>query len=59
MRVKIVQLKAGFHVIATVGDASPKQTRGHICDGFVKLKHFLNDVPDVADQTGIVRGRIE
>ena len=49
-------LKPGFHMIATVGDASPRQARGHIGDDFVKWKHFLNDV---ADQTGTVRGRIE
>ena len=43
-------------MISTVGDASPRQARGHIGDDFVKWKHFLNDV---ADQTGTVRGRIE
>ena len=43
-------------MIATVGDASPRQARGHIGDDFVKWKHFLNDV---ADQTGTIRGRIE
>ena len=52
-------IKPGFHMIATVGDASPRQARGHIGDDFVKWKHFLNDVADVADQTGTVRGRIE
>ena len=46
-------------MIATVGDASPRQARGHIGDDFVKWKHLLNDVADVADQTGTVRGRIE
>ena len=46
-------------MIATVGEASPRQARGHIGDGFVKWKHFLNNVADVADQTGTVRGRIE
>ena len=46
-------------MIATVGDASPRQARGHIGDDFFKWKHFLNDVADVADQTGTVRGRIE
>ena len=46
-------------MIATVGDSSPRQARGHIGDNFVKWKHFLNDVADVADQTGTVRGRIE
>ena len=49
-------LKPGFHMIVTVGDASPRQARGHIGDGCVKWEHFLNDV---ADQTGMVRGRIE
>ena len=53
------QLKPGFHMIVTVGDASPRQARGHIGDGCVKWEHFLNDVADVADQTGTVRGRIE
>ena len=43
-------------MIVTVGDASPRQARGHIGDGCVKWEHFLNDV---ADQTGMVRGRIE
>ena len=43
-------------MIATVGDASPRQARGRIDDDFVKWKHFLNDV---TDQTGTVRGRIE
>ena len=39
-----------------VGDASPTKVRGHIGDGCVKWKHFLNDV---ADQMGTVRGRIK
>ena len=52
-------LKPGFHMIVTVGDASPRQARGHIGDSCVKWKHFLNDVTDVADQTGTKRGRIE
>ena len=52
-------VKPGFHMIVTVGDASPRQARGHIGDGCVKWKHFLNDVADVADQTGTVWGRIE
>ena len=43
-------------MIVAVGDASPRQAQGHIGDGFVKRKHFLNDV---ADQTGTVRGRIK
>ena len=43
-------------MIVTVGDASPRQARGHIGDACVKWEHFLNDV---ADQTGTVRGRIE
>ena len=46
-------------MIVTVGDASPRQARGHIGDGCVKWEHFLNDVADVADQTGTVRGRIK
>ena len=46
-------------MIVTVGDASPRQVRGHIGDSSVKWKHFLSDVSDVADQTGTVRGRIE
>ena len=46
-------------MIVTVGDASPRQARGHIGDGCVKWEHFLNDGADVADQTGTVRGRIE
>ena len=50
------ELKPGFHMIVTVGEASPRQARGHIGDGCVKWKHFLNDV---ADQTGTVRGRIK
>ena len=54
-----ITVKPGFHMIATVGDASPRQARGHIGDDFFKWKHFLNDVADVADQTGTVRGRIE
>ena len=52
-------VKPGFHMIVTVGDASPRQARVHIRDGCVKWKHFLNDVADVADQTGTVRERIE
>ena len=52
-------IKPGFHMIVTVGDASPRQARRHIGDGCVKWEHFLNDVADVADQTGTVRGRIE
>ena len=43
-------------MIVTVGDASPRQARGHIGDGCVKWKHFLNDV---ADQMGKVRGHIK
>ena len=43
-------------MIVTVGDASPRQARGHIRDGCVKWENFLNDV---ADQTGTVRGRIK
>ena len=54
--VLICNLKPGFHMIVTVGEVSPRQARGHIGDGCIKWKHFLNDV---ADQTGTVRGRIE
>ena len=43
-------------MIVTVGDASPRQARGHIGDGCDKWEHFLNNV---ADQTGTVRGCIE
>ena len=46
----------GFHMIVTVGDASPRQAREQIGDGCVKWEHFLNDV---ADQKGTVRGCIE
>ena len=49
-------------MIVKVGDASPRQARGHIGDGCVKWEHFLNDVADVADvadQTATVRGRIK
>ena len=46
-------------MIVTVGDASPRQAHGHIGGDCVKWKHFLNDVADVTDQTGTVRGRIE
>ena len=53
---KNIRIKPGFHTIVTVGDASPRQARGHIGDGCVKWEHFLNDV---ADQTGMVRGCIE
>ena len=52
----ISSIKPGFHMIVTVGDASPRQAREHIGDGCVKREHFLNDV---ADQTGTVRGRIK
>ena len=51
-----MSLKPGFHMIVTVGDASPRPPRGHIGDSCVKWKHFLNDV---ADQMGTVRGRIK
>ena len=44
-------------MIVTVGNQSPRQARGHIGDSSVKWKHFLNDVADVADQTGTVRGQ--
>ena len=46
-------------MIVTVGDASPRHARGHIGVICVQWKHFLNDVADVADQTGTVRGSIE
>ena len=46
-------------MIVTVGDASPRQARGHIGHVCVKWEHFLNDGADVANQTGMVRGRIE
>ena len=46
-------------MIVTVGDVSPRQARGHIGDGCVKWEHFLNDVADVADWTGTVRGSIK
>ena len=49
----------GFHMNVTVGDASPRQARGHIGDSCVKWKHLLNDVAGVTDQTGTVRGRNE
>ena len=39
-------------MIVTVGDASPRQARGHIGDS-------CPDVSNVADHTGTVRGRIE
>ena len=52
-------VKPGFHMIKTVGDASPRQPQGHIGDSCDKCKHFLSDVSDVADQTGTVRGCIE
>ena len=48
-----------FHKNLIVGDASPRQARGHIGDGCAEWEHFLNNVADVADQTGMVRGRIE
>ena len=53
-RKMMLLLKPGFHMIVTVGDASPRQARGHMGDGCVKWEHFLNDV---ADQTETVRGR--
>ena len=33
-------VKPGFHMIVTVGDASPRQARGHIGDGCVKSNIF-------------------
>ena len=52
-------IKPGFHMIITVGNASPRHARGHIGEICVQWKHFLNEVADVAHQTGTVRGRIE
>ena len=54
-------------MIVTDGDALPRQAQGRIGDSCValryvalrRLKHFLTDVSDVADQTGTVRGPIE
>ena len=46
-------------MIVTVGCTSPRQTQGHIGDSYVQWKQLLNDVSDVEDQTGTVRGRIE
>ena len=43
-------------MIVTVGDASPRQARGHIGDVCIEWKHFLNHV---TDQTGTIRGRVE
>ena len=56
MTFDVLVIKPDFHMIETVGDASPRQARGHIGDGCVKWKHFLNAV---ADRTGTLRGRIE
>ena len=58
MFLHICRIRPGFHMIVTVGDASPRQAQGHIWDSSVKRKHFLSDVLDVADQTRTVRGRI-
>ena len=52
-------LKPGFHMIVTVGDASPRKARGHIGDSCVERKNLLSDVSDASDQTGTVRRRIE
>ena len=49
-------IEPGFLMIVTVGDASPRQARGHFGDGCIKWKHFLNDV---ADQARTIRGHIE
>ena len=46
-------------MIVTVSDPSPRHAWGYIGDICVKWKHFLNDVANVADQTGTVQGRIE
>ena len=56
---RVRNVKLGFHMIVTVGDASPRQARGHIGDVCVKWKHFLNEIADITDQTWTVRGRIE
>ena len=49
-------VKPGFHMIVTVGDASPRQARGHTGDSCVKCA----DVADqTGDSTGTVRGRIK
>ena len=37
-------------MIVTVGDASPRQARGHIGNSCVKWKHFLSDVSDVTER---------
>ena len=52
-------IKPGYHIIVTVGDASPRKAQGHIRDSCIKWKHFLSDVCDVGDQTGTLQGRIE
>ena len=51
--------KPGFHMIETLGDASPRQAQGHVGDRCVKWNHFLSDVSDVTAQKGKLRGRIE
>ena len=56
---RCIPLKPGFHMIVTVGDASPRQAWGHIGDGCVKWKNFLKDVADDTDQTGTVWGHTE
>ena len=45
-------------MIVTLGDMSPRQARVHIGDGCVEWKHFLDDICDITDQTGTLRGRI-
>ena len=54
-----VRFKPGFHLIVSVGGASPRQARGRIGDSCAKWQHFLSDFSDVADQTGTVWGSIE
>ena len=52
-------LKPGFHMIVTVGDASPRQAQGHIGGSCIRWNHFLSDASDVTDWTGTVRGPME
>ena len=48
----------GFRMIATIGDTSLRQARGHIGEVCDKWKHFLNDFVGFVDQMGIVRGHM-
>ena len=52
-------IKPGFCKVVTVSNVSPRQARGHIVEGCIKWTHILNNVADVADQTGTVRGCIK